>query len=54
MMLVVASSRVRVGSIGFHSEDLLVELRDRIARSARLPGPAGGLDGRGRRAVGQR
>ncbi|KGN40315.1 membrane protein [Knoellia aerolata DSM 18566] len=38
MMLVVASSRVRVGSIGFHSEDLLVELRDRIAQSAHLPG----------------
>jgi len=37
MMLVVASSRVRVGSIGFHGENLLVDLRDRIARSARLP-----------------
>ncbi len=37
MMLVVASSRVRVGAIGFHGENLFVELRDRIARSARLP-----------------
>ena len=37
MMVIVASSRVRVGSTGFHGEDLLVELRDRIARSAHLP-----------------
>ncbi|WP_353953255.1 PP2C family protein-serine/threonine phosphatase [Knoellia sp. S7-12] len=42
MMVIVASSRVRVGSTGFHGENLFVELRDRIARSARLPGlPAG-------------
>lgn len=38
MMVVVASSRTRVGSTGFHGENLLVELRDRIARSAHLPG----------------
>lgn len=38
MMVIVASSRVRVGSTGFHGENLFVELRDRIARSARLPG----------------
>jgi hypothetical protein len=38
MMVIVASSRVRVGSTGFHGENLLVELRDRIAHSARLPG----------------
>ena len=37
MMLVVASSRVRVGATGFHGENLFVELRDRIARSAQLP-----------------
>ncbi|MDT0215654.1 PP2C family protein-serine/threonine phosphatase [Rothia sp. ARF10] len=37
MMLVVSASRVRVGSIGFHGEDLLVELRDRLARAARIP-----------------
>ena len=37
MMLIVASSRVRVGSTGFHAENLFVELRDRIAQSARLP-----------------
>lgn len=37
MMVIVASSRVRVGSTGFHGEDLLVELRDRIARAAALP-----------------
>jgi len=42
MMVIVSSSRVRVGSTGFHGENLFVELRDRIARSARLPGlPAG-------------
>jgi len=42
MMVVVASSRVRVGSTGFHGENLFVELRDRIARSAHLPTlPAG-------------
>lgn len=38
MMVIVASSRVRVGSTGFHAENLFVELRDRIARSAGLPG----------------
>ena len=38
MMVVVASSRTRVGATGFHGENLLVDLRDRIARSARLPG----------------
>lgn len=38
MMVIVASSRVRVGSTGFHGENLFIELRDRIARSARLPG----------------
>lgn len=37
MMVIVASSRVRVGSTGFHGENLFIELRDRIARSARLP-----------------
>ena len=37
MMVIVAASRRRVGATGFHGEDLLVELRDRIARSARLP-----------------
>lgn len=37
MMFIVASSRVRVGSTGFHGENLFVELRNRIARSARLP-----------------
>lgn len=37
MMVIVASSRVRVGSTGFHGENLFVDLRDRIARSARLP-----------------
>ena len=37
MMVVVASSRTRVGAIGFHGENLFVELRDRIAQSARLP-----------------
>lgn len=37
MMLVVSASRVRVGSVGFHGEDLLVELRDRLARAARIP-----------------
>lgn len=37
MMGIVASSRVRVGSTGFHGENLFVELRDRIAHSARLP-----------------
>jgi hypothetical protein len=37
MMVIVSASRVRVGSIGFHGEDLLVELRDRLARSAGLP-----------------
>ena len=31
MMVVVASSRTRVGSTGFHGENLLVELRDRMA-----------------------
>ncbi|WP_052109288.1 PP2C family protein-serine/threonine phosphatase [Knoellia sinensis] len=38
MMVIVSSSRVRVGSTGFHGENLFVELRDRIARSAQLPG----------------
>lgn len=38
MMVIVASSRVRVGSTGFHGENLFVELRDRIARASRLPG----------------
>lgn len=38
MMVIVASSRVRVGSTGFHGENLFIDLRDRIARSARLPG----------------
>lgn len=38
MMVIVASSRVRVGSTGFHGENLFVELRDRLSRSARLPG----------------
>ncbi|WP_404381725.1 serine/threonine-protein phosphatase [Knoellia locipacati] len=37
MMVIVSASRVRVGSVGFHGEDLLVELRDRLARAARLP-----------------
>ncbi|CAN7382987.1 PP2C family protein-serine/threonine phosphatase [Knoellia sp. LjRoot47] len=37
MMLVVSASRFRVGSVGFHSENLLVDLRDRLARSANLP-----------------
>lgn len=37
MMTIVASSRVRVGSTGFHGENLFVELRDRISRSAQLP-----------------
>ncbi|KGN34754.1 membrane protein [Knoellia sinensis KCTC 19936] len=36
--MIVSSSRVRVGSTGFHGENLFVELRDRIARSAQLPG----------------
>ena len=37
MMVVVSASRFRVGSVGFHGEDLLVDLRDRLARAARLP-----------------
>ncbi|GAA4125568.1 PP2C family protein-serine/threonine phosphatase [Knoellia locipacati] len=37
MMVVVSASRFRVGSVGFHSENLLVDLRDRLARSATLP-----------------
>ncbi|PRY56342.1 stage II sporulation protein E [Knoellia remsis] len=42
MMVIVASSRVRVGSTGFHGENLFVDLRDRIARAATLPGlPSG-------------
>lgn len=37
MMVVVASSRTRVGATGFHGENLFVELRDRIAQSTLLP-----------------
>lgn len=37
MMVVVSASRFRVGSVGFHGENLLVDLRDRLARSATLP-----------------
>jgi len=37
MMVIVAASRVRVGARGFHGENLFVELRDRIARSAEVP-----------------
>lgn len=37
MMVIVSASRFRVGSVGFHGENLLVDLRDRLARSATLP-----------------
>lgn len=37
MMWVLAASRARLGIVGFTGEDLLVDLRDRLARAARLP-----------------
>jgi hypothetical protein len=44
MMLLVAQSRARIGTRGFHGDNLLVDLRDRIGKLGRLPALPQGWD----------